>query len=263
VFADHMHRAAAAATASGIFRFDDDLDPRRAGFPPPPERNRTRQSRRRKPRLSKTGAASRRAGCDEAGGVARSHSSSPPVPGSPRQSPPSPHHSSAVAEAFSVINWQITWHTIPLLGYTMQEDQAIAILRRKVGIKLRLPKWLDDRNIKHLRGAPYHPMTQGKIERCPSKAASCWKITSCPAISKLRLPPSSTTTTTTDTTKASTISPPPTSTVGAARLSWPNDKGSNDRPLPTALAAPPAGSLQHHIDAPEPLFRKLRKSPLQ
>src|SRR6516164_5184495 len=56
---------------------------------------------------------------------------------------------------------------------------------------------------------------------------------SCPPISKLRLPPSSTTTTTTDTTKASTISPPQTSTAGAARLSWPNDKGSNDRPLPT------------------------------
>jgi putative transposase len=28
-----------------------------------------------------------------------------------------------------------------------------------------LAKWLGDRNIKHLRGAPYHPMTQGKIER--------------------------------------------------------------------------------------------------
>ena len=28
-----------------------------------------------------------------------------------------------------------------------------------------LAKWLDHRNIKHLRGAPYHPMTQGKIER--------------------------------------------------------------------------------------------------
>jgi putative transposase len=28
-----------------------------------------------------------------------------------------------------------------------------------------LAKWLNDRNIKHLRGAPYHPMTQGKIER--------------------------------------------------------------------------------------------------
>jgi len=28
-----------------------------------------------------------------------------------------------------------------------------------------LAKWLDDRKIKHVRGAPYHPMTQGKIER--------------------------------------------------------------------------------------------------
>ena len=28
-----------------------------------------------------------------------------------------------------------------------------------------LAKWRGARNIKHLRGAPYHPMTQGKIER--------------------------------------------------------------------------------------------------
>jgi putative transposase len=28
-----------------------------------------------------------------------------------------------------------------------------------------LAKWLGARNIKHLRGTPYHPMTQGKIER--------------------------------------------------------------------------------------------------
>ena len=28
-----------------------------------------------------------------------------------------------------------------------------------------LATWLADRQIKHLRGAPYHPMTQGKIER--------------------------------------------------------------------------------------------------
>jgi hypothetical protein len=33
--------------------------------------------------------------------------------------------------------------------------------------------------------------------------------------------------------KASAILPQPTSIVGAARLSWPNDKGSYDRPLPT------------------------------
>src|SRR5258708_23228750 len=28
-----------------------------------------------------------------------------------------------------------------------------------------LAKWLDDRKMQHIRGAPYHPMTQGKIER--------------------------------------------------------------------------------------------------
>src|SRR5262245_45510718 len=28
-----------------------------------------------------------------------------------------------------------------------------------------LAKWLDDRKMRHVRGAPYHPMTQGKIER--------------------------------------------------------------------------------------------------
>jgi transposase InsO family protein len=28
-----------------------------------------------------------------------------------------------------------------------------------------LTKWLDDRRMKHVRGAPYHPQTQGKIER--------------------------------------------------------------------------------------------------
>jgi len=28
-----------------------------------------------------------------------------------------------------------------------------------------LAKWLDDRKMQHVRGAPYHPQTQGKIER--------------------------------------------------------------------------------------------------
>src|ERR1700758_3269825 len=28
-----------------------------------------------------------------------------------------------------------------------------------------LAKWLDGQNMAHIRGAPYHPMTQGKIER--------------------------------------------------------------------------------------------------
>ena len=62
-----------------------DLNRRRARttlvFPPPPEPNRTLQRRHRQPRLSETGNASRRAGCDEACGAARSHSSSRPAPG--------------------------------------------------------------------------------------------------------------------------------------------------------------------------------------
>ena len=32
-------------------------------------------------------------------------------------------------------------------------------------ISADLAKWLDGQNMKHVRGAPYHPMTQGKIER--------------------------------------------------------------------------------------------------
>ena len=28
-----------------------------------------------------------------------------------------------------------------------------------------LAEWLDDRSMEHVRGAPYHPQTQGKIER--------------------------------------------------------------------------------------------------
>src|ERR1700756_2053514 len=36
------------------------------------------------------------------------------------------------------VNWQITWHTIPLLNELMQKDHAIAVVRRKVEIRLRL-----------------------------------------------------------------------------------------------------------------------------
>jgi transposase InsO family protein len=32
-------------------------------------------------------------------------------------------------------------------------------------ISKELKEWLQDQNMEHTRGAPYHPMTQGKIER--------------------------------------------------------------------------------------------------
>jgi putative transposase len=51
-------------------------------------------------------------------------------------------------------------------------DQAKAIHRPRLlsdngssYIAADLAKWLDDQNMEHVRGAPYHPMTQGKIER--------------------------------------------------------------------------------------------------
>src|SRR5207253_1075298 len=122
--------------------------PNRLGFPPPPERNRTPQGRRRQPRLTETGAASRRAGCDEARGATQSHSSSPPVPGSPRQSPPSPHRSSGAAAAFpsepppdencahQLANYLA--HHSPCFDQPRQQDHPIAVARRKVGVRLRL-----------------------------------------------------------------------------------------------------------------------------
>ena len=56
-----------------------------------------------------------------------------------------------------------------------------------------LAKWLDRRDMDHVRGAPYHPMTQGKIERWHQtlKNASCSKTTTCPVISKPKSKPSS------------------------------------------------------------------------
>jgi transposase InsO family protein len=32
-------------------------------------------------------------------------------------------------------------------------------------VAAELADWLDDRGMRHIRGKPYHPMTQGKIER--------------------------------------------------------------------------------------------------
>jgi transposase InsO family protein len=32
-------------------------------------------------------------------------------------------------------------------------------------VSVELAAWLDKQDMPHIRGAPYHPMTQGKIER--------------------------------------------------------------------------------------------------
>ena len=51
-------------------------------------------------------------------------------------------------------------------------DQANVVHRRRLlsdnganYIAGDLAEWMEDQGMKHIRGAPYHPMTQGKIER--------------------------------------------------------------------------------------------------
>jgi transposase InsO family protein len=46
-----------------------------------------------------------------------------------------------------------------------------------------LAEWLEAQNIEHVHGAPYHPQTQGKIERW-HQTASCWRTIICREISK-------------------------------------------------------------------------------
>jgi len=65
-----------------------------------------------------------------------------------------------------------------------------------------LAKWLEDKGMEHVRGAPYHPQTQGKIERWHQTLNS--RTITCPAISNGRSKPSSNTTITFAIMKAST-----------------------------------------------------------
>src|SRR5258706_4477594 len=84
-----------------------------------------------------------------------------------------------------------------------------------------LAEWLTDRGISHNRGAPFHPQTQGKIERWHQTLKNRILLENYyfPAISRPRSPPSSPTTTTCDTTRLSPTLPRPTSTLVAARPS--------------------------------------------
>ena len=99
-----------------------------------------------------------------------------------------------------------------------------------------LAEYLADKGMKHIRGAPMHPQTQGKIERWHQtlKTASCWKTTSSKESLKPPSRPSSTTTTTTAITRASATSPQLMSTLGAVKPSWLKGDASNTRPSKTA-----------------------------
>ena len=68
-----------------------------------------------------------------------------------------------------------------------------------------LAEWLEEYKMDHLRGAPYHPQTQGKIERWHQtlkKTESYWRTITCQEIWKNKSASSSITTTTVATTRA-------------------------------------------------------------
>ena len=108
--------------------------------------------------------------------------------------------------------------------------------------------WLDKQNIEHVRGAPYHPQTQGKIERwhqtlknrillehyylpgdLERQVAAFVAHYNLPAI-----------------TRASTILPLLTSSSGALRPSSSNAKGSNARQSQTVACS--INCMQHNLN---------------
>ena len=88
--------------------------------------------------------------------------------------------------------------------------------------------------MEHVRSAPYHPQTQGKIERWHQtlKNRILLEHYYLPAISNAGSRPSWRNTTMPDTTRAWAISRPPTSTSDGRRPFSSNAKGSNDKQSP-------------------------------
>jgi transposase InsO family protein len=97
-------------------------------------------------------------------------------------------------------------------------------------ISTDLAEWQDKRNKGHVRGAPCHPQTQGKIERWHQtlKNRILLETIIYPAISKPGTTRSPITTTIAVITRAWTISRRPTSTLAADKPSCWNKKGSNE-----------------------------------
>jgi putative transposase len=102
-----------------------------------------------------------------------------------------------------------------------------------------LAKWLEDKGMEHVRGAPYHPRRRERSSAGtrPSRTAFYLRTTICPAISNSRSTPSSSTTTTSAITKASTISPRPTSTSAGPKQSSSSVNASSVQPSQTAACS--------------------------
>jgi transposase InsO family protein len=105
-----------------------------------------------------------------------------------------------------------------------------------------LAAWLDEEGIDHIRGAPNHPQTQGKIERWHQTLKNRILLENyyLPELSRRRSPPSSSTTTTSATTRASATSHLPTSTSAGRKPSSANGRRSRRRPSRRAARLAPS-----------------------
>ena len=99
-------------------------------------------------------------------------------------------------------------------------------------IAAELAEWIEAQNMSHVRGAPLHPQTQGKIERWHQTLKNRILLENyfLPATSNARSRPSSSTTIIGATTRASTTSPRPTPTSAGPMPSSNSAKGSSDKP---------------------------------
>src|SRR5262249_10352168 len=102
-----------------------------------------------------------------------------------------------------------------------------------------LAKWLGDRKIQHIRGAPYHPMTQGKIERWHQTLKNHILLENYFLPGDLEAQIEAFVANYNHCRYHESIDnlTRPTSTSDADQPSWQNEKGSNDRPSPIAACS--------------------------
>ena len=93
------------------------------------------------------------------------------------------------------------------LDHDRRSSATVALGQRLVYMAADLAKWLDGKNMEHIRGTPYHPQTQGKIERWHQtlKNRILLEHYYLPGDLEGRSPRSSISTITADITRASTI----------------------------------------------------------
>jgi transposase InsO family protein len=109
-----------------------------------------------------------------------------------------------------------------------------------------LAKWLEGKGMQHVRGAPYHPQTQGKIERWHQTLKNRILLDNyyLPEISSGRSEPSSSTTITSAIMRASKTSHWPTSILEEPRRSTQNAGASNLSPSQTDACSTSCGPLK-------------------